>query len=146
MSTNGVLLGDRVTLGDFCWIQGTSYLSDPGDSLVIHSNVYIGPYAVIGFHGRVEIGSNTAIGANLQLSAQSHDIDAVEDIAQKTVPSRGIVIGSECWIGNGVKILDGVEVGDNVVIGAGAVVNKSIPCGAIAVGIPARVVKRRNLV
>jgi acetyltransferase-like isoleucine patch superfamily enzyme len=138
---DGVTIGDRVTLAEGFWIQGTAHLSNPGASLVIEEHVYIGPRAVLGFHGPVKIGAHTAIGANFQIAAQSHDLDAKDDIATATVPSRGISIGRHCWIGNDVKILDGVEIGDHVVIGAGSVVTKSIPARSVAYGVPCKVVR-----
>jgi maltose O-acetyltransferase len=55
----------------------------------------------------------------------------------------GICIGNGVWMGAGAKIVDGVTVGDRAVVGAGAVVREAVPAGAIAVGIPARVVSIR---
>lgn len=54
-----------------------------------------------------------------------------------------IVIDGNCWIGANVVILGGVHIGGGAIIGAGAVVTKSIPSMAIAVGVPARVIKSR---
>ena len=54
-----------------------------------------------------------------------------------------MTIGDGAWMGAGAKILDGVAIGDGAIIGAGAVVRDSVPAGAIAVGIPARVVGSR---
>ena len=48
-------------------------------------------------------------------------------------------VGAGAWLGAGAKILDGVTIGDRAVVGAGAVVRESVPAGAIAVGIPAKV-------
>jgi acetyltransferase-like isoleucine patch superfamily enzyme len=138
LSKGGVRLGERVTLGDNFWIQGTSHLSDPGEELVIGDRTYIGPGAILGFHGRVHIGRDCAIGANFQISAQSHDLHSGEAIAYSTTRSRGILIGDCCWIGNDVKILDGVTVGDRAVIGAGSVVTKDVPAGMVYAGVPAK--------
>ena len=55
-----------------------------------------------------------------------------------------MVIGEHCWIGGHVTILPGVTIGDRSVIGAGAVVTKDVPPDCLAVGNPARVVKRLN--
>ena len=55
-----------------------------------------------------------------------------------------IIIGNDVWIGGHVILLPGVHIGDGAVIGAGAVVAKSIPPYAVAVGNPARVVKYRD--
>lgn len=143
LSAAGVTLGRSVSIGERFWIQGTSHLSDMGVGLVIEDNVYIGPGAVLGFHGPVRIGSGSAIGANFQISAQSHDTSEFDKISTATTKSKGILIGRHCWIGNDVKVLDGVEIGDYVVVGAGAVVTKSIPAYSIAVGVPAVVIRNR---
>ncbi|MCX6349048.1 MAG: hypothetical protein NTV79_06065 [Candidatus Aureabacteria bacterium] len=58
-------------------------------------------------------------------------------------PSR-IVIGPDCWIGSHAIITGNATIGRGSIIGAGAVVHKDIPEYSIAVGIPARVVRRRG--
>lgn len=59
------------------------------------------------------------------------------------VPSVGVEIGNDVWIGLGATILDGVKIGDGTIIGAGAVVSRDLPPYSIAVGNPAKVVKTR---
>ena len=54
------------------------------------------------------------------------------------------VIGGHVDIGAGAKILGGVKIGDHARIGANAVVLEDVPTGATAVGVPARIVQRRN--
>lgn len=54
-----------------------------------------------------------------------------------------IEIGSDCWIGDDVKIIEGVKIGDGAIIGTGALVTKDIPPFAIAVGVPAKIIKYR---
>jgi acetyltransferase-like isoleucine patch superfamily enzyme len=55
------------------------------------------------------------------------------------------LIEDDCWLGSGVKVLDGVTIGKGSVIGAGSVVTKNIPPFSVAVGVPARVIKSRNI-
>ena len=53
------------------------------------------------------------------------------------------MIDDDAWLGYGVIVLDGVKIGKGAVIGAGSVVTRDVPDETIAVGVPARVVKRR---
>jgi len=60
------------------------------------------------------------------------------------VTTKPIVIEDEAWIGANAVITAGVTVGKHSVVAAGAVVTKDIPPYSIAVGNPARVIKRYN--
>ena len=57
---------------------------------------------------------------------------------------RYISIGSGSWLGHGTVVLPGAQIGKHVVIGANSVVSGTIPDFSIAVGAPARVVKRQD--
>jgi phosphonate metabolism protein (transferase hexapeptide repeat family) len=54
-----------------------------------------------------------------------------------------VIIGPDVWIGHNAILLPGVSVGAGSVVGAGAIVTKVVPPYTIAVGSPARIVKRR---
>lgn len=58
------------------------------------------------------------------------------------INDQKVVIGDNVWIGDNSVILPGVEIGKGSIIGANSVVTKSIPDYSIAVGIPARLVKK----
>ncbi len=58
-------------------------------------------------------------------------------------PLAAPVIGHRVNIGAGAKILGAVHIGDDAEIGANAVVIKDVPAGAIAVGVPARILLRK---
>ncbi len=60
------------------------------------------------------------------------------------VTLHGCTIGNNCLIGMGAILLDGCEIGDNCIIGAGSIIaqRKKIPAGSLAVGSPARVIRR----
>ena len=51
-----------------------------------------------------------------------------------------IVVGNNCFIGHGAKIMPGVTIGDNVIVGACAIVTKDVPSNSVVAGIPARVI------
>jgi len=54
-----------------------------------------------------------------------------------------VVLQNDVWLGHGVVVLPGVTIGSGAAIGAGAVVSKEIPPFAVAVGVPARVIRFR---
>ena len=54
-----------------------------------------------------------------------------------------IEIGNDVWIGDNVSIIDGVKIGTGCIIGAGALVTKDIPPYSIAVGVPAKIIRKR---
>ena len=54
-----------------------------------------------------------------------------------------IVIGENCWIGNGALVM--ANIGDHCIIGAGSVVTEDVPAYSIVAGNPARIIKNRDL-
>ena len=143
LSTEGVTIGDDVTLREGCWLQLTSRYDIPGSKITIGNQVYVGPRAILGAAAPISIGDRCQFGANVSLVAENHQFSAEADIFDQGVTRKGITIGRDVWIGNNVTILDGVDVGDSAVIGAGSVVTKSIPPRSVAVGVPARVIRTR---
>jgi acetyltransferase-like isoleucine patch superfamily enzyme len=80
------------------------------------------------------------VGANGRMPLQKDRMP----LQKLEVRSKEIIVEDDAWIGHGAMILDGVRIGKGAVIGSGAVVSQDIPDGAIAVGIPARVVGNRK--
>lgn len=102
-------------------------------------------FTVIYGAGGVTIGNNTRIAIHTVIMASNHNFDdPTVDIYKQGISKKGIHIGNDVWIGAGARILDGVHIGDHSVIGAGSVVTKDIPENSIAMGVPARVVRRRG--
>ncbi len=136
-ASNGVTLGDSVTIREFGWIQCRSGLGERGARLRVGEKTYIGPFAVIGVGGPIDIGNRCQIGARVSISAESHDNDGGL-FTTGLVTRRGVRIGDDTWIGNNVSILDGVKIGSRCVLGAGAVVTRDVPDDSTAMGVPAR--------
>lgn len=89
----------------------------------------------------VTIGHRTKFGPSVSIFAATHPT-AIQLRRDNPDYSKEVTIGNDCWIGGHTVILPGVTVGDGVTIGASSVVTKSIPSYSIAVGSPARVIKR----
>ncbi|MCO6451705.1 MAG: acyltransferase [Caldilineales bacterium] len=94
----------------------------------------------------IHIGNDVQIAPRCALYPYQHSFsDPNIPIARQPISSKGdIVIEDDAWLGVGVIVMDGVTIGRGAVIGAGAIVLKSIPANAIAVGAPARVVGFRG--
>ncbi|WP_347548510.1 CatB-related O-acetyltransferase [Pseudalkalibacillus hwajinpoensis] len=108
---------------------------------------YIGPYSMI---NNGYIGNYCSIGPSVKIGQGKHSLDYITTFQKisselighslKTSPTK---IGNDVWCGANVVIMQGIKIGDGVVIGANAVVTKDIPDYAVAVGIPAKVIKYR---
>ena len=79
----------------------------------------------------------------VQLYAGTHTVDRATRAAGLEY-AKPIRIGSGVWIGGGVIILPGVTIGDGCVVGAGAIVTQDIPADSLAVGNPARIIRKLN--
>ncbi|QFZ24465.1 sugar O-acetyltransferase [Saccharothrix syringae] len=89
----------------------------------------------------VAIGADVLMGPNVQLITSTHPVDPAGRRA-KWVRGAPVVVGENVWLGGGVIVLPGVSIGADTVVGAGAVVTRDLPAGVVAVGNPARVIRR----
>jgi acetyltransferase-like isoleucine patch superfamily enzyme len=97
------------------------------------------------YKGTIEIGRMVQIAPNCAFYPYEHGFKSGEPIKSQALTTQGgIVIGDDAWLGVGVIVLDGARVGAGSVIGAGSVVKSDIPDEAVAVGVPARVIKYRD--
>ncbi len=95
--------------------------------------------------GPVVIGENSACSQNCFISGESHLYqDVSKNFLRQGFKAEQVVIGRNVWVGSNSVILPGVKIGDNSIIGAGSTVVDDIPAYSVAVGNPARVVKRHD--
>ncbi len=135
----GIRIGNGVYLG-----RNTILSCKNGD-------IELGDRVNVGFNCELFSGSRVALGADTLVAAYCYFIggdhaprDIEAPVTQQGSASRGLSVGPNCWFGAGVKILDGLDIGRNVIVGAGAVVTRPLPDYAVAVGVPARVVRDRR--
>ena len=118
-------LGGQITIGDETWIHPRCQL-----------NAYL---------ASIEIGKNVQIAPNCAFYSYDHSFLPNQAIIDQPLKTRGnIILEDGVWIGVGTIVLSGVRIGEGAVIGAGSIVTKNIDSNAIAVGRPAKVIKRRE--
>lgn len=117
-----------------------------------HENISIGRNCYFGFHltilagGSINIGDDVLIASNVLITSENHGMNPESKIPYMNQPleCKDVSIGEGSWIGEKVSVMPGVKIGKKCVIGTNAVVTKSIPDYSMALGIPARVIKKWN--
>jgi acetyltransferase-like isoleucine patch superfamily enzyme len=139
--------GGSVELGNSVQLYGDTYIqTGQGGSVKIGDRTTVQPRCQLSaYKGPIEIGCDVQIAPNCAFYPYDHTFAPGELIRKQPVTTKGgIFIEDDVWLGFGVIVLDGVRIGKGAVIGAGSVVTRNIPDGAIAVGVPARVVRMRS--
>jgi len=121
----------------------------PGQECVTSPVVRIGDRCLIGRgsgivgHLAIDIGNDVWTGHHVYITDQNHGYkDVTRPISQQTQPERPVVIGDGSWLGAGTVVLPGATIGKHVAVGANSVVTGVLPDFCVAVGAPARVIKR----
>ncbi len=156
---NGVILDDGcvvdakgdgnagITMGDGCYVGRNSIVYCKGGSITLEEGVNISANCILFSSNSLTVGSGCMIGAYCYfLSGGEYDVDSDAPFAaQSGMKTAGpMVIGSNCWFGARVTVLDAAgNVGADCVFGAGAVVTRSVPERSVCVGVPARAVRKR---
>lgn len=137
-----IAIGPRVMLFRGARIEAVGAAEAPqvvlGDGVSIQRDVHIGACL------KVEILEGTVFGAGVYVTDHDHDYRD---------PKRGyfgtgellaapVRIGPKAWIGERAIVLKGVTIGEGAIVGAGALVNRDVPPYSIAVGVPAKVIRR----
>lgn len=118
-----------------------------GSRITLGDQVQVGEYSALWAgrsSGRIVIGDRTTLGPSVFVTSADYGLDAGTRITDQEMTERDVIIGADCWIGTKAVITAGISIGDGAVIGAGAVVTRDVPAGAIAAGVPARVIRMRD--
>ncbi len=94
--------------------------------------------------GWIRVGARTTFAPDCFVTAADYGLAPGIPITDQAMTERDVTIGADCWIGTRAVLTAGVTLGDGAVIGAGSVVTRDVPAGAIAAGVPARVVRMRD--
>mgnify|MGYP001825183648 FL=1 len=135
----GIELGKGVSINDAVVINANRGRVTLGD------RSWLGPFCLIYGNGGVAIGRNVLVAGHSSINTVSHSAERCDiPVNDQPVVIDPVVIEDDVWIGLNAVVLQGVTIGHGSIVGAGAVVTKSIPPWSIAVGVPARVIGRRQ--
>ena len=152
------LAGDpsRIIVGEASFVRGELLVFRFGGTLRIGAHCYLGENSRVWAGETVNIGDHVLISHDVFISdCNAHELDPLERAEGfKRIVSEGhpkdkgsvltapVTIGTHAWINPQCVILPGVTIGEGAIIGAGSVVTQDIPSGVLAVGNPARVIRR----
>jgi len=131
-------IGDDVYVGHYTILKG--YYRN---QMRIGSGCWIGQQCFLHSGGGITIGDNVGIGPGVRILTSSHRLEdgGGRPILHAPLEFAPVEIAEGADIGVGATILPGVKIGRGAQIGAGAVVAEDVPAGAVAAGVPARVLR-----
>lgn len=152
---SNITIGENFIAGKDLWLEAVvshgnlSYTPQ----IVIKENVAINDSVHISATNYVEIGNNVLMASKIYISDHNHGSYQGDDQCDPDTPpnlrpvscDKSVIIEDNVWLGEFVAVLPGVTIGRGSIIGSNSVVSKSIPPNSIAVGAPARVVKKYDI-
>ena len=133
------------SVGDNVAIYPDVYLMNIQE-MEIGTNVSFQPLVYIEAYGGVKIGDDVSFAEGASMFSVNHGTDDADiPIKYQTLKSLPIEIKDNVWIGSKATILGGVTINSGCVVAAGAVVNKSFPENVVVGGVPAKILKERQV-
>jgi len=147
-----ISIGNDVNIGSFCRITvstefgGKSCESKNKIRIKIGNNVDIGHNSFISGNNYIEIGDHSILAPYVFITDHDHGFEDVnKNLHEQPLTEGGkVIIEDNVFLGTKCSILKNIRIGRHAVIGANAVVLKDIPSYSVAVGSPAKIIKRYN--
>lgn len=145
-----IKIGKGFTTGFGCRIEAYPIIEKK--TLFLGENFQMNDYVHITAISNVTIGNNVLIASKVYITDCSHgsyagnEHDSHPNVAPKDRPLffKPVIIEDNVWLGEFVSVLPGVTIGMGTIVGANSVVSRSLPPNVIAVGTPAKPIKRFN--
>lgn len=146
LNLNGIKnisIGSGVHISYKTWLAAVPMSGQEKCELIIGDGSCIGNFNHIYATKSIIIGKNVLTADKVYISDNLHSYEDISiPVIEQTVKQIGeVVIGDGAWIGENACII-GAKIGKNSVIGANSVVTKDIPDYCVAVGVPAKIIKR----
>lgn len=134
----------NVIIQQYSWLFALA-IDEHEPELIIHEGCQLGNFNHIAAVRKVILGKNVLTADNVYISDNLHSYEDIDiPIMHQPVKFKSeVYIGDGSWLGVNVCVI-GAKIGKNCVIGANAVVTTDIPDYCVAVGAPAKVLKRFN--
>lgn len=141
-----ISLHENVIIQKMTWLAAVPLTGATKCHLEIGKGSIIGNFNHIYATGEIIIGENVLTADKVFITDNSHHFENPEIpiMHQGIKQLEKVTIGNGAWLGENVAVL-GVCIGKNCVIGANSVVTTAIPDYCVAVGSPARVIKKYNI-
>ena len=138
-----IIVGNRVFVGYKTWLAALPLTGEKQCILELQDGVTIGHFNHIYATKRIILEKDVLTADKVYISDNLHGYENVDiPIKYQPIVQHGeVVIGEGAWLGENVCVL-GAKIGEHCVIGANSVVTKDIPDYCVAVGIPAKIIKR----
>lgn len=143
-----IINNGMIELNENVKLRGNAFISTNKNSIIkVGKNTDIGINSRICAANKIIIGDNVLFGPNVYIADQDHKYKDVKKpiMEQGAYKTKGIIIGEGTWIGINVVIIGEVTIGKNCVVGANSVLTKSIPDYSVAVGAPAKIIKKYDV-
>lgn len=140
---SNIFIGKNVFIRKNTWLAAKPINDAASVVLKIGDNTYIGNFCHIYATSKIEIGKKVLLADRVYLSDNSHTYQNVNVpiIDQPVKQLKPVILKDGCWLGENVCVV-GATIGLNTVIGANSVVLHDIPDYCVAVGSPAKIIKR----
>lgn len=140
-----ISIGKNVIINNCSWLY-TNKCDIVEPRLIIEEGTQIGNFAHIVAVGDIRISKNVLIADKVYIADNNHEFSRIDiPIMHQGVRwKKNVFIGEGSWIGEGVSII-GASIGKNCIIGSNAVVTSDIGDYSIAVGAPAKVIKKYDI-
>jgi acetyltransferase-like isoleucine patch superfamily enzyme len=139
---NNIVIGDRVQIGYKTWLAANP-LTGVETLLTIGDGTHLGNFNHIYATGQITFGKKVLTADKVYISDNLHSYEsiALPIIEQPIKQLKPMHIGDGAWLGENVCVI-GASIGKGSVVGANSVVTKDIPDYCVAVGVPAKIIKR----
>lgn len=140
-----ITLGNRVMVREGSWLAAVPLTGSDNVHLTLEDGATLGHFNHVFATKSITIEKDVLTADKVYISDNLHSYEdvSIPIIKQPIKQCKPVVIGEGSWIGENVCVI-GASVGRHCVIGANAVVTKDIPDYSVAVGAPARVIKKYN--